>query len=400
MERIDSIEGLQSFPVMRQGLERRGLQRPIQFVIGGSDYKELAQWRDIIVSKAEKSGLLTQIHYDYQETKPQLSISINKERAALLGVSALSIGRSLETFLNARRVTTYFDRGEEYNIVLQAQDTVRHAPDDLQKIYIKSDKTGSSIPLANLLTFQETTYSAYLNRYNRIRSITIDANLAPGVTIDKALNFLDEVAKKELPSEAVISYKGPSLDFKESQTSGLWIFAVALLVIYLFLAAQFESFIQPFVIMSTVPLAILGALIGLFLLNNSLNIFSQIGLFMLIGLAAKNGILIVEFTNQLRDRGLSPLRALLTACVVRLRPILMTSLATIMGAIPLLISMGAGAETRVTIGIVICFGMVLTTFFTLFVVPVFYFLIAKDTSSPQTYERKLINFENTFEDKI
>lgn len=389
-------EGL-AFPVMRPGLVRTGGFQPVQFVIGGSTYGELAEWRDIVVQAARENPGLAGVDFDYKETKPQLLVSIDRDRAADMGVSLQNIGRTLETLLGQRRVTTYLDRGEEYDVILSARDEDRRTPQDMLANYVRSDRTGSLIPLSNFVTTSETAAAAELNRFNRFRAVTISANLMPGTTLGDALDFLEGVVRDKLPPTAIVDYKGESREFRESSASLYFVFALALVVVFLVLAAQFESFIHPLVIMLTVPLAVVGALFGLWIGGSTLNVYSQIGIVMLIGLAAKNGILIVEFANQLRDEGREFTDALLTASALRLRPVLMTALSTAVGAVPLIIATGAGAASRYTIGIVVFAGVVVATAFTLVIVPVFYDLLARGTKSTGAVASELEKLEDEIE---
>jgi multidrug efflux pump len=383
------IPGIRAFPFMRSGLQRRGGGQPVQFVLGGSSYEELAEWRDIIVERAEQYPGLTRIQSDYRETKPQILIDIDKTRAADLGVSVQAIGRTLQTMMSERRITTYVDGGEEYDVIVQAEEAQRMSATDLTSVYVRSDDTGELIPLSNLTTVRTVADAGTLNRYNRLRAITISANLAPGYSLGQALGFLEQLAREELPETAQLDYKGESLELKEAAGGLLFSFALALLIVFLVLAAQFESFVHPVVIMATVPLSTFGALLGLYLTGGSLNIYSNIGLIILIGISTKNGILIVEFTNQLRDKGLAFMDAVYEAAEIRLRPVLMTALSTIMGSMPLIAATGAGAESRTTLGIVIFSGVLLATVLTLFVVPALYALIARKTASPEAVAREL-----------
>lgn len=383
------LPAVQSNTFMRSGLTRGGGGQPVQFVLGGRSYEELSQWRDVLIERAEQSGLFIRPQSDFQETTPSLTINVDKVRAADLGISIQAIGRTLQAMMSERAVTTFADLGEEYDVILQAEKSQRATPDDLSNIYVRSDTTGQLIPLANVLTVTNTSGPDALNRYNRVRAITVSADLVPGVTLDSALAFLENIVATELPDYAQIDYKGESLDLKNSSGDLLFIFVLALLVVFLVLAAQFESFIHPLVIMTTVPLAIFGALLGLFLAGGSLNIYSNIGLIILVGIAAKNGILIVEFTNQLRDEGRPFEKAIMEACNLRLRPVLMTAICTIMGAVPLIFSSGAGSESRSLLGVVIFSGVLMTTIMTLFVVPVVYKLLARNTGSPEAVARLL-----------
>ena len=291
--------------------------------------------------------------------------------------------------MGERRITTYVDRGEEYDVILQAKADQRATPDDLENIYVRSSATGRLIPLSNLISVENLADAGTLNRYNRLRAITLSADLAPGHILGDALDFLEEAVRTELPATAQLDYKGDSLEYKESSAGLSFTFGLALLIVFLVMAAQFESFVHPFVIMATVPFAVFGALLGIFLTAGTLNIYSQIGIVILVGIATKNGILIVEFANQLRDAGRSFDDAILEAARVRLRPVLMTALSTMMGSIPLMLATGAGAESRATLGIVIFSGVLFTTAMTLVVVPVFYRLLARNTGSPEAVGREL-----------
>ncbi|HVF34440.1 MAG TPA: efflux RND transporter permease subunit [Candidatus Saccharimonadia bacterium] len=389
---LESIPGVRALPQIRQGLVRSGGQ-PLQVVLGGPSYEDLVQWRDRLLARLEKNPQLYAVDSDYKETQPQLRVSIDRTRAADLGVSVEEIGRTLETMMGSRRVTTYVADGEEYDVVLQAQLSDRASPADLQNLYVRSSRSGELIPLANLVTLAELAEPGTFNRFNRLRAITVSAGLAPGYTLGEAIAFFEQAAEEELPDVAQLDYKGESREYRAAGSAVMFTFAMALLIVFLVLAAQFESFIHPFVIMLTVPLAVLGALIGLAVWGSSLNLFSQIGIVMLVGLAAKNGILIVEFANQLRDGGMSVREAIVEASSTRLRPILMTSIATVVGALPLVFASGAGSASRITIGVVVVFGVSFSTLLSLFVVPAFYTLLAPFTKSPEHVARELERLE-------
>jgi len=254
---------------------------------------------------------------------------------------------------------------------------------------VRSSRTGELVPLSSFVTLNEFADATTLNRYNRVRSITLQAGLAEGYSLDEALDYLEEVVRKDLPAGASYDYKGESLDLRESGSSIYIVFALALLVVYLALAGQFESFVHPFIIMLTVPMAVTGALLSLWATGTTLNIYSQIGLIILVGLSAKNGILIVEFINQLRDEGVAFRDAILEAASKRLRPIIMTTATTIMGAVPLVMASGAGAESRFVIGVVIIGGLCLSILLTIFVVPMMYRILAGGTGSPTETAHKL-----------
>jgi multidrug efflux pump len=386
------IPGVMAFPIMPPSLGQRPQSTPVQFVLGGDNYQELAAWRDAVLDRARANPGLVNIDHDYKETKPQFKLRLNTDRAAELGVSALQIGNTLQTMFGSRTVTSYLDRGKEYDVVLQNTYEDRLTPQDMANVYVRSERTGALIPLDNVLTIEEGADSGSRGRFNRVRAITITASLAGGYALGDALTFLEDAARETRPASGRIDYKGQSRDFKDTGAATAFVFLLALLATYLFLAAQFESFVHPVVIMATVPFALVGALWGLYVTGATLNIYTQVGLIMLVGLAAKNGILIVEFANQLRDEGVEFIEAILQASQSRLRPILMTSIATIMGAMPLAFALamgGAGAESRFPIGVVIVSGVLVSTVLTLFVIPTFYALIARNTGSPMQISREL-----------
>lgn len=381
------LVGVKIAPVVRQAFS--GGSKPIQFVISGPDYMTLAKWRDIVINEARNNDNIVGLDYDYKETKPQIAIIVKKDRAGELGVSVDSINKTLETMLGSRRVTTFIEEGEEYDVLLEGERNQQMSPNDISNIYVRSERSGSLIPLSNLIELNEFADADGLNRYNRLRSITLDGSLEKGYSLGQALDYLENIVRTKLPDEAVIDYKGESQDYKEAGYSVYFTFIMALIIVFLVMAAQFESFIHPLVIMFTVPFAIIGGLLGLYLTGQTLNIYSEIGLVMLVGLSTKNGILIVEFANQLRDEGLAFKEALIDAALKRLRPIIMTSVTAIMGSVPLVLSFGAGAESRYVIGIVIVAGVFVTTIFTIYVIPVMYLLLAKNTSSPHLLGNKL-----------
>jgi multidrug efflux pump len=306
-----------------------------------------------------------------------------------VGVSLEAVGRTLETMMGSRVVTTYLEGGEEYRVILQARDTDRATPSDLDNIYVRSQTTNTLIPLSNLVRVVETAGPTDFKRFDRLRAVTISAGLAPGYSMGEALTYFEKIVREELPPEASINWDGESREFRKSGSALYVTFLLALTIVFLVLAAQFESFRHPAIIMMTVPLAVTGALIGLFVQGGSINVFSQIGCIMLIGLAAKNGILIVEFANQLRDRGIEFGEAVIEASAIRLRPVLMTSLCTLFGAVPLLIASGAGAESRRAIGSVVVFGVGFSCLLTLYIVPTMYTLMARHSRSPEYVSRMI-----------
>ena len=366
-----------------------GFGQPIQFVLGGPDYDTLRGWRDTVMQKAQETGQFVNIDSNYRESQPDIRVQIDRQRAADLGVSVEDIGRTLELMFGEREVSTFVSRGDEYPVIIRARAEDRATPNDLTNTFIRATN-GELVALSSFVSLTESAAPQALNRFDRLRSITIQSGLAPGVSIGQGLETLEQIVRENLPAEARIGYSGQSRDFKDSSSAIYVTFAMALLVVFLVLAAQFESWINPFIIMLTVPLAVTGGLAALVLTGQSLNIYSQIGMILLIGLMTKNGILIVEFSNQLRERGYSVRDAVIEASVLRLRPILMTSIAMIGGAIPLAWSTGAGAESRSAIGSVIVGGVTLSTLLTMLVVPAIYLLIGGYTK-PATYVGEMLD---------
>ncbi len=386
---LSAVPGFRAHVFMPRSLGVGGDARPVEMVLGGPDYAELQTWRDLVLAGIESVPELTNADSDYHERKPQMQVRVDRDRAAALGVSLATVGRTLETMLGSRIVTTYVDRGREYDVILQGQDSDRASPADLVNLHVRSETTGRLVPLANLVHLEEEAGPAVLSRFDRMRAITIEAARAEGARLGEGIAALESSARAVLPPSARISWNGESREYVEAGSTLLYTFGLALLVVFLVLAAQFESFVHPCVILVTVPLALSGALFGLALLGATVNVFTQIGAILLIGLAAKNGVLIVEFANQLRDRGQDVAEAVVDAAAVRLRPILMTSACTTFGAVPLLLASGAGAETRQPIGIVIVFGVTISAVLTLFVLPPLYALLARHTRSPDAVSREI-----------
>jgi multidrug efflux pump len=381
------IPGVRSIPQVRQGLVRGGGQ-PLQIVLGGPEYAQLVEWRDRLLPRFEANPKLQGVDTDYKETRPQFRVSVDHDRAADLGVAVADIGNVLQTMLGSSRVTTFVNQGKEYDVLVQAERKDRSGIDALKNLYVRA-RDGNLVPLSSVVSVSELAEPGTLNRFNRLRSITISARLAPGYPLGEAIAFAQQAAREELPDTAQIDFGGQSREYLQAGGAALFTFGMALLVVFLVLSAQFESFAHPFVIMLTVPLAVFGALLGLAVTGNTINLFSQIGIVMLIGLAAKNGILIVEFANQRRDEGLPLREAILDAAATRLRPILMTSVATVTGALPLMFATGAGSASRGAIGVVVVFGVLVSTLLSLFVVPAFYLLLAKYTHAPEERARAL-----------
>jgi multidrug efflux pump len=274
-------------------------------------------------------------------------------------------------------------------VILQGRAEDRATPTDLDNLYVRSDRTQELVPLSNLVKLTELGGPVRLNRFDRLRSITISASPTPGYTLGEALDYVEQVVAKEMPPSVKLNYDGQSREYKQSGGQLYWMFVLAMVVVFLVLAALFESFLHPFISITTVPLAVIGALVGLWMYGMSINVFSQIAAIMLVGLAAKNGILIVEFANQLRDRGVEYREAVIEAASIRLRPVLMTSFCTAIGALPLMLAAGAGAEARQAIGVVVFYGVVISVLLTLGVVPAVYTLVARNTRSPQAVAQML-----------
>jgi multidrug efflux pump len=373
--RLISIPGVLAFVINPPSLGGSFSSSPVEYVLQGETYEELNQAVGTVMGEASKLGYMINLDTDLRLNKPQLDLTIDRERAAGLGVSVTDIGLTLETFLGGRIVTNFKRGTKQYDCILQMKPSSRSAPDDIREIYLRGK--GGLVQLANVVRVEETLAPKELNHYNRVRSATITANLVPGVSLGQALDDLDRISAEKLPSGMKRDYAGQSLEFKSSTSSLYFMFLLAIIFIYLVLAAQFESFIHPLTILLSVPLAVFGALLALLIFGQSLNIYSQIGLIMLIGLVTKNAILIVEFSNQLRGQGKSATDAVIEAATIRLRPILMTSLATIFGVLPIAIGLGAGAESRRPLGLAVVGGMLFSTFLTLVLVPVLYAILSR-----------------------
>jgi multidrug efflux pump len=331
---------------------------------------------ETLMNKARDYPGLVDLDTDLRMNSPQLDIAVDREKAAALGVEVDALGRTLETMLGGRQVTRFKKEGEQYDVVVKIGDIDRQNPDDLRRIYVRG-RDNAVIPLSNLITIKETVAPKELNHFNQLRAATVTAQLAPGYSLSDGLAFLEAAAKETLPGTAQIEYAGESREFRDASASMYITFLLALAFIYLVLAAQFESFTDPFIIMLTVPLSVTGALLALWWTGGTLNIYSQVGLVTLIGLITKHGILIVEFANQLRVRGQPMREAVIESATLRLRPILMTTGAMVLGAVPLALATGAGAESRQDIGWVIVGGLLVGTLFTLFVIPVVYTYLTK-----------------------
>jgi multidrug efflux pump len=385
---LNKLPGVRGFVTIPGGWSQ-GQGAPVQVVLQGTEYADLVQYRDLLMDRMGENPGLTNVNSNYEERKPQLNVAVDRNRAADLGVSLQTVSRTLETVLGSRIVTTFIDRDREYSVILQGRAEDRATPADLDNLYVRSDRSGGLVPLSNLVQLTELAGPTRLNRFDRLRSITVSAALVPGYTLGEALQYVEGVVERDMPPTVKLGYDGQSREFKQSGAQLYWMFVLALVIVFLVLAALFESFLHPFIIITTVPLAIIGALVGLWLYGMSINVFSQIAAIMLVGLAAKNGILIVEFANQLRDRGVDHVEAVIEAAAIRLRPVLMTSFCTAFGALPLMLASGAGAQALQAIGVVVFYGVVISVLLTLLVVPAVYALVARNTRSPQAIAQQL-----------
>ena len=375
--RVSSLSGVTAFPITPPSLGQGFTQRPINFVIITSEsYQNLAQTVRVFQDELAKNPGFVQVDSDLRLNKPEIKLEVDRERAADMGVGVDAIARAVETMLGGRNVTRYKREGEQYDVIVQTNPTGRDTPDDIEKLFVRG-KNDAMIPLSALVKIREVVVPRELNHFGQRRSASITANLSADYSVGEALDFMDATARKVLKPGYATDLNGSSREFRKSSDSLSLVFVLALVFIFLVLAAQFESFVDPFVILLSVPLSMAGALIALKWSGGTLNVFSQIGLITLVGLITKHGILIVEFANQLREQGLDTLQAIKQSATQRLRPIMMTTGAMVLGAVPLALATGAGAESRRQIGWVIVGGMSLGTLLTIFVVPTMYTLLAR-----------------------
>ena len=370
-----TIPGARVFAINPPSLGGSRFMPPVQLVISGNNYDDISEWGNTLIN--ESSDLkIRNSNIDYKITSPRLNLKINRDKAYELGVSAESIARTMETLLASNQVTTFSKDGLTYNVILQADKSFRVNGNSLDNIFVESSNT-SLIPLSNLVTYEETSTSQSLKRINRMPSTIFSASLAPGYPLGDALKDLISVTSSSLPANAKISFSGSSKEYFESGNSLVITILFAILIVYLVLAAQFESFRKPLAIILTVPIALTAGLYTLFLTGASINVYSQIGFLMLIGLITKNGILVVEFANQLREKGMSVDEAIFESSLIRLRPVLMTTISTLLGAVPLVLSSGAGAESRYAMAVVVLGGITLSSLITLYLVPALYRLLER-----------------------
>jgi multidrug efflux pump len=381
---INAIPGVRAFAFNMPSLTTArgggaGANNPVQFVVqSSSSFEDLNQLVTEFVAKIRDNPGLTNIESNLDLNKPRMEINMNREKIREAGLQVSEVGQTLETMFGSRQVTRIDRDGEQSDVLVQLDPSDRSTPDSINLVNMRGS-SGQLIPLSNLVTVKESVEPANLYRFNRLRSATVSAGLTPGYSLGEALTYLETAAGESFPSYAQYDFEGESRDFRSSSSSILFVFGLAILFIYLVLAAQFESFVSPFIILLTVPLSIAGALLALWFAGASMNVYSQIGLVTLVGLITKHGILIVEFANHMRDKDHDIAEAVTEAAVMRLRPILMTTGAMVLGAVPLAIATGAGAQSRQAIGWVIVGGMSFGTLLTLFVVPVVYSLVSRKT---------------------
>ncbi|MDD2491340.1 MAG: efflux RND transporter permease subunit, partial [Bacteroidales bacterium] len=374
--KVARLTGARSFVNQQQTFGGRRGGMPVQYVIQAKNLDSLKKVIPMFMSEVAQSEIFSNSDVNLKFTKPELSISIDRDKASLMGVSIQNIAQTLQLSMSEQRIGYFIRNGKQYQIMSQIDQSMRNKPVDLANIYVRND-AGELIQLDNLITMEESSMPPQLYRYNRFVSATVSAALAKGYTLGQGIEEMDKIAERVLDSDNfTTTLSGQSKDFVESTSSLLFAFLLALVLIYLVLSAQFESFRDPLIIMFTVPLALFGALLSLKLYGQTMNIFSQIGLIMLIGLVSKNGILMVEFANQRNLAGLDKFAAIRDSAASRFRPILMTSLSTILGILPMVFATGAGAESRISMGVTVAGGLVFSTFFTLYIIPAMYSYIS------------------------
>ena len=377
LPQLAGLPGVSAFPITPPSLGQGFRERAVNFVLVSSDsYANMARAAQAMITEMQKNPGIVQPDSDLQLNKPEIFIDVDRARAADVGVAVDTVARTIETMLGGRVVTRYKRDADQYDVLVQTESQGRTTPDDIEKIFVRG-RNDTMVPLSSLVKVREAVSPRELNHFNQRRSVTLTANLAPGYSLGEALSFMDGAAERLLPAGYATELNGVSREFRASSGALGLVFLLALLFIFLVLAAQFESFIDPFVILLSVPLSMVGALLALKLAGGTLNVFSQIGLITLVGLITKHGILIVEFANKARQDGMAVAQAAHQAAVMRLRPILMTTGAMVLGALPLALATGAGAESRQQIGWVIVGGMSLGTLLTIFVVPTVYTLFAR-----------------------
>lgn len=385
--RMGEVTVARGFPVTPAGLGLRGSSTPVRVVIGGPDFDSVKRWASALLARAETIPGLVNPDINFEENLPQLDVSIDRNRADDLGISVETIANTLQTMLASREVTTFVSRGREYPVILQAEERDRDSPSDITNLFVRAGDGQTLVPLGALVSLRENAAAPSLRRFDRLPSIQLSGAVAPGHSLGEVLERIEAAGAEILPVSARLGFAGQSRTLKDTSQGAGVVLAMALLIVFLVLAAQFESFVHPLTIMLTVPAGLAGAVYAMALAGLSLNVYSQIGIILLVGLVAKNGILIVEFANQLRDAGLDTRAAVLRAAALRLRPIVMTVLSTVLGALPLVLASGAGAESRAAIGTVIIAGLLMSSVLMLVVTPVLYDLLARFTRPRGALER-------------
>jgi multidrug efflux pump len=371
------VTGIRTFPFEPPTIGDRFSGQPIQYVLQAPDLKSLNEVLPGFLEEARKIPALQFVDANFKINKPELRITIDREKAAQLGVSTQEIARTMQLTMSGQRYGYFIMEGKQYEIIGQVMRQDRDRPDALKALYVRNNK-GEMILLDNLITMEESINPSSIFSFNRYISATISAGLAQGATLGDGIKALDAVSKRVLPPTFNTALAGQSRDYRESSSSLIFIFLLTIVLIFLILAAQFESFVDPLIILFTVPLAIAGALFSLWYFNQTLNIFSEIGIIMLIGLVTKNGILIVEFANQRKATGIDKIEAVQRAAISRFRPILMTSSAMILGILPIALKLGASAESRQSLGIAVVGGLFFSTFLTLYIIPVIYSYLSRN----------------------
>jgi len=371
------LTGARAFVTQDQSIGTRSFGLPVQFVLQAPNFEKLRATLPRFMAEAQQNPVFQFVDVNLKFNKPELRVEINRDRARTLGVAAADIAQTLQLAFSGQRFDFFIMNGKQYQVIGQVDRENRNKPLDLKSIYVRNSR-GELVQLDNLVTLREESSPPSLYRFNRYVSATVSAGLADGYTLGDGIEAMRDIARRVLDETFSTALDGPSKDYEESSSSLAFAFVLALVLIYLVLSAQFESFRDPFVIMLTVPMALAGALFSLWYFDQTINIFSQIGQIMLIGLVTKNGILIVEFANQRKAQGLSILEAIQDAATARFRPILMTSLSTILGTLPIALALGAGSESRVSMGIAVIGGLIVATALTLYVIPAMYSYISRE----------------------
>ncbi|MEM8776731.1 MAG: efflux RND transporter permease subunit [Pseudomonadota bacterium] len=386
---MQDITIARGFPTSPAGLGLRGSSNPVSIIISGPDFETVQQWATTLLERAEEIEGLVNPRISFEENLPQFDIDVDRARADDLGISIETIAQTLQIMLASREVTTFVSQGREYPVILQAEKEDRRSPSDIDDIFVRAGDGETLVPIGALVTGTENAAVPSLRRFDRLPAISLSGALTPDANLGSVLDEIEAAAREVLPNDVELDYGGQSRTLKETSSGITLVLSLSVLIVFLVLAAQFESFVHPIIIMLTVPAGVAGAIYAMALGGLTLNVYSQIGIILLVGLAAKNGILIVEFANQLRSEGMERREAAIRAAVLRLRPIVMTVISTILGALPLVLASGAGAESRQSIGTVIIAGLALSSVLMLIVTPVLYDLLARFTKPQGALERRL-----------